>query len=122
MRPTRWMVPVLAALAVFALALPTLAQTKVKVVFHVMSKCPYAMQAFSGFLPAFQQLRRHVDWRLEHIVTEENGYSGGRGKRDFLGALCGAITARRKPAPCLKIPPQPLISYCPIISRLARRS
>ena len=63
----------LVALAVFSLAAPAAAQKKVKVVFHVMSQCPYAVQAENGFLPVYKKLRRHVDWRLEYIGTDKNG-------------------------------------------------
>ena len=90
----RW--PIIAIAALLALAPVAEARAaKVKVVFHVMSKCPYGVTAEQGFLPVYRKLRRHVDWRLEYIGTDRNGKLGSMHGHDEVQGDILQLCARR---------------------------
>lgn len=48
------------------------AKEKVKLSFHVMSKCPYGVQVLNGVKPALDQLGNAVDFELNYIGNEKS--------------------------------------------------
>lgn len=46
---------------------------KVKLSFHVMSKCPYGAQVMTGVKPALEKLGKAVDFELNYIGNEADG-------------------------------------------------
>ena len=49
------------------------AKEKVKLSFHVMSKCPYGVQVLNNVKPALDKLGNAVDFELNYIATEKDG-------------------------------------------------
>ena len=49
------------------------AKEKVKLSFHVMSKCPYGVQVLNAVKPALDQLGNAVDFELNYIANEKDG-------------------------------------------------
>lgn len=49
------------------------AKEKVKLSFHVMSKCPYGVQVMNGIAPTLEKLGNAVDFELNYIGYEKDG-------------------------------------------------
>ena len=52
---------------------PRAAKEKVRVVFHLMSQCPYGVMALDAFMPVVRELGDQMSFRLEYIGEMRNG-------------------------------------------------